>query len=435
METYNVNYRYTTYLAFLLNMRYNNSRKMTITSLKRYPEYLLLELNLLSDDKFNITMINDCNDFDNCINDSSIFTIEEKYIKLNDNIHIDYLLKELYSQNYPFTDLAINTIKSSNLIKKTLKLNKIEKCLDSLNNIEKLIEATHTINIFNKDSLINLYKIRDDYYRKLIKFGSTAIMDFEDESLFMLNDPYIDSFPIDSTNNYDMLFEDGEREIYNILLNPYLVAYFTSEELSRNRINEDLSNISLKHCCFGDYTNNKEFIDEVEYDAKENGSYAFRSKIELLFMLTLIKELDNYIKTEDDQIFYLLNWTQNRLIYLLDNQSLNLTNYKCFSNLYNKLWDEYNKTGFNDDIFEIESFEIIKDYGKLAKTLIYDLFEGIYDKELIIKKLAFIKTYYNITNDKEIISIFSKYSDNDNFWNYLSQVKNNNIKLEKKLNR
>ena len=45
-KKYNINYSYTTYLAFLLNLRYNKTRKISIRKLKLFPKYLI---NLLID--------------------------------------------------------------------------------------------------------------------------------------------------------------------------------------------------------------------------------------------------------------------------------------------------------------------------------------------------------------------------------------------------
>ena len=283
-------------------------------------------------------------------------------------------------------------------------------------------------------------KRRNLFYYKLLCLSSTTIMDFEDEINQMLEDPYETNYPIDINNNYDTLFEDEVYITDEVLANPYLIAYFTEQPLSFFRISEDISNISLKYCCLSEYETELEFKENVIHDVMQNASkngkfiYTFRSKIETLFILSLIKKIDEFKnKTKEIDVVDPLETSKYRLMYLLDDLSLNLLENNNLDNIYNQLLKEYNENGFEDNEFESESYEIINQFGMLAKVFVYDLFEGLYDETLNIKKLAFIKTYYEMTQDKDIISIFNKYCDSKLFWDYNNYIRSNNIILKKNI--
>ena len=447
IKNYNIDYGYTTFLALFLNLRYNEGKEISIKTLKKYPEALidLLNQNLQS---IYITMINEEDNFENFLDlNKEIIKVNNDKLSLNKNISLNDLLKILNTYNYPFTDLAIDIIKNTNSIKETLGLTGIESIILKVKTVENVLEQYYNLNALgakfdneDKRKIKILMEQRNSFYGNLLGSSSTTLIDFEDEANQLLENPYTNNYPIDFENDYDTLFENEIYTTDDVLANPYIIACFTDYPLSMFRISEDISNLSFKYCCLGNYSNEKEYkkniISDIISNALVNGKYIYtvRSKIEQLFMLSLIKNIDDInIKNDDEDTYNLLKLSKYRLLYLLDDTYLDLIDNNNLNTYYNLLLDEYNKTGFlNNDLFEEESTQLLEQFGLLAKIFIYDIFEGLYDEALNKKKLAFIKTYYSLTNDKEILSILNKYCDENNFWEYSSYIRKNNLKLIKK---
>lgn len=452
---YNINYGYTTFLAFLLNLRYNGTRKISIESLKAYPRILLNEIKaeLSDEDAFtelknlSITMINDANGFEQNIElNKEIFSIDGEYLVLNDKVSTKDLLKIIDLYDYPFTDFVINLMKCSANIKNILELNGIKDMIETLNDVETLIEEYYLptengnkLTFNDKIKLQILMKKRNEFYHALLNASSDTLTDFDDESKCLLEDPYESFYPIDSENNYDCLFEDDVYLTDDVLANPYVIAYFTNHPLSHFRIAEDISNLCLKYYVLGEYDTEEEYHEMIAYSMLANSYYkgkfiyTIRSKAELLFFLTLIKNIEGMKSTASDDIAMSLETSKNRLIYMLDDLYLNLIDSDNLDKVFNDITSKYNNNELykNEDLFEDESFEIISQFGMLSKVFIYDIFEGVYDDELNKKKLAFIKTYYDLTGDKEILSILNQYCDSPDYWNFTKYIRGNVLKLER----
>lgn len=424
---YNINYDYTTYLAFLLTLRHNNSRKISINKLKKFPKYLI---NLLLD-YVDIRMITKIDDFEKfIINNLQTFTIKGGHVYLNKNINASDLDLIILKYNYPFTDLAIEKIKNSEFIRQLLNLNGIKNKLENYSYIEDEIEELYMQEDINSNKLKELFNKRNEFYKKLIKLGEQKVIDYEDEIKYYLSDPFDENnFPISSKNNIIKQTEEDENFEF-LLTNSYLIAYLTNEPLSLFRIFEDISNISTMFCFVDDDSN--EILKEI---SNKYITYTLRTKSELLFIIGLIKELKSInLETLDDETKYSIQTTIKRLLYMVDNDFYNLEKEEMFDYRYVFLL-EYYKNGYFGDEFEIVCSEIINYYGVIAKAFIYEIFEGnssyMYD-ENTIKKIAYIKNYYNITKDKQILSLMNKYSDKENFWNYSTYIRNKNLKLERK---
>ena len=163
---YNGNYDYTTYLAFLLTLRYNNSRKISINKLKKFPRYLI---NLLLKD-IDIRMLTNIDDFETFIfNNPQTFTIKGGYVYLNKNINVDDLEHIILKYNYSFTDLAIEKIKNTEIIKDLLNLNGIKKKLEKYSENEDEIEELYMQETIDPNQLRVLFNKRYEFYQKLIR--------------------------------------------------------------------------------------------------------------------------------------------------------------------------------------------------------------------------------------------------------------------------
>ena len=194
-KVYSIDYEWTTLLAFLLYLRYNGKRKIYIKRLKEYPKYLIDLMYIFSNYKIKLTFLNDAdnfNNFDDYIKKNShLFRITNNYVYLNDNVSIGDLYTYLDMRNYPFTDLAINTIKNIDLLKKILNLNGIKKSINKINSLEKEIEeATINYDENDLDKVFNLNTLlynRNDYYERFIHNSvSTVFYNFTDSPDFKL---------------------------------------------------------------------------------------------------------------------------------------------------------------------------------------------------------------------------------------------------------
>ena len=420
---YNINYDYTTYLAFLLTLRFNNSRKISINKLKKFPKYLI---NLLLED-IDIRMITNIDDFETfIINNPQTFTIKNGYVYLNKNINANDLDLILLKYNYPFTDLAIEKIKNSEFIKELLNLNGIKNKLEKYSYIEDEIEELYMQKTIDLNKLRVLFDKRCKFYKKIILLGEQKVIDYEDEINNYLSDPFDENdFPISSENN---IINENDDNMQFLLGDSYLIAYFTNEPLSLFRIYEDITNISLKYCFTDEKIKPNEPLSKFI-------SYTLRTKSQMLFIYGLIKELKNInLEKLDEDTKFSIEMTIKRLLYLIDNDIYCLSDKNILNSRYNLFLNFYQNNYYEDD-FEIVSSDIIDYYGVIAKAFIYEIFEGnssyMYD-ENTIKKIAYIKNYYNITKDKQILSLMNKYSDKENFWDYSTYIRNKNLKLERK---
>ena len=215
---YNINYDYTTYLAFLLTLRYNNSRKISINKLKKFPRYLI---NLLLKD-IDIRMLTNIDDFETFIfNNPQTFTIKGGYVYLNKNINVDDLEHIILKYNYSFTDLAIEKIKNTEIIKDLLNLNGIKKKLEKYSENEDEIEELYMQETIDPNQLRVLFNKRYEFYQKLIRLGEQTVIDYEDEINYYLSDPYIEiNFPISKSNN--IIGQNDQDNMSFLLTNSYL---------------------------------------------------------------------------------------------------------------------------------------------------------------------------------------------------------------------
>lgn len=420
---YNINYDYTTYLAFLLTLRHNNSRKISINKLKKFPKYLI---NLLLD-YVDIRMITKIDDFEKfIINNLQTFTIKGGHVYLNKNINASDLDLIILKYNYPFTDLAIEKIKNSEFIRQLLNLNGIKNKLENYSYIEDKIEELYMQKTIDLNKLRVLFDKRCKFYKKIILLGEQKVIDYEDEINYYLSDPFNENdFPISSENN---IINENDDNMQFLLGDSYLIAYFTNEPLSLFRIYEDITNISLKYCFTDEKIKPNEPLSKFI-------SYTLRTKSRMLFIYGLIIELKNInLEKLDEDAKFSIEMTIKRLLYLIDNDIYCLSDKNILNGRYNLFLNFYKNNYYEDD-FEIACSDIIDYYGVIAKAFIYEIFEGnssyMYD-ENTIKKIAYIKNYYNITKDKQILSLMNKYSDKENFWNYSTYIRNKNLKLERK---
>ena len=124
--------------------------------------------------------------------------------------------------------------------------------------------------------------------------------------------------------------------------------------------------------------------------------------IENIFFTTYLYELNNYLKTNKTQT---LELTKNRLLYALDDGDLNLYQEENIG----KVFEENKMVQVEESDFDFLMIEAIFFCDEVFQSPVNDN---------TIKKLLFIKTYYTLTKDKELIDIFKKYKDRPEYYFY-----------------
>lgn len=438
---YNINYYYTSFLALLMNKKYNKSNVIDINILKDYPKLLIQISNETESKSHILTMLVEHDNFEKFLEDNKdIIRVEEDKVILNERVSTNDLHNILNKFNFPFTDSLIYIIAEDPSLRKVLNLHGINDILCDLEKVEALIEDYYTSyaynieNIDDKKRLDKLLQVRNSFYSTLLRTSRENLEDFYNESLiFSRNDSFETTLPIDSGLNNEKFNDEEIEEINYLLTDVYMYAIFDDlNNPTRSRIYEDINNLCLRYSYFNDAENESEYRENVNRTlidvTRKNNQFVYtsRGKTELLLYLKFIRCID--------EILYKYGFNENlvlmkfRLIYLLDDVSLNLLKRGNIDELIDKLTHEYEDTKYMDIPDEEDPIDF-NYYQVLIKALVLDLFEGLYDEELNYKKLALIKAYYSLTKDKEILELLNRYSDNPLFWNYSSYIKGKSLNL------
>ncbi len=162
---------------------------------------------------------------------------------------------------------------------------------------------------------------------------------------------------------------------------------------------------------------NSNEVDEDDDDepiiTKNSRTYSsyLNPTIEEIFFTAYLYELDNYLKTNSTPDLVL---TKNRLLYALDDGRLELFRDGGIEREHEA-----------DQKIQLEE----SDFDFLMIEAIFfcdEVFKNPVDNNTI-KKLLFIKTYYNLTKDHELISIFNKYKDQKEYLFYSNIVFGNTL--------
>lgn len=447
-KNFNLKYGYTTFLAFLMNLRFNNSRKMKLSVIEEYPKVLVEELNKrFKDSEYHFTFINDLESLDKFLDDCyDIFEVRGDTIYLRDDTtSIDELDRILALLNEPYSDICKDLITYNDRLKECMELKLKKSVYKSKLFFEGLMYSYYikfAMGSGKKDfkTLIRNYlEYRNNFYKNLVLSDRTSLIDFDSENNIFENEELYPNYPLDKKINYYKIFKDADNTVNNILMDPYMLTIFDeNSKPAKYRIYKDCTTL------LGKYHEEEEFKNEIEYKQRVFPMIAYEKLMcnklnftprvweEKLFYLDFINNLDKlqekYGKNED------LELTKYKLIYLLDDVNCNLMDDNNREKEYNRVYDRY----FNNDESKTRTEDIINYsldfywYQVLALAFVIDLFENdLYDEGLIYKKLAFIKTYYSLTNDEEIIKLFNDRKDDPRYFEYASFIKGNNKKLVK----
>lgn len=431
LKEVNISSGYTTFLAFLMNFRFNNSRTLSISALKKYRPVFLdkFEENFNRDLTQNKQIIiSKLDDFGEFLNEyKQYFSINGDEIALNDDATIRDIEKILENFKTPDHNKAIFTIAYDNEIKDILKLDGIKKNILKFSEFEVRIEKYYNgIQNLNSDyySRLNLLlQERNSFYYNLLIKGEDFLYDCQAEldTIESPNHPYDSFYPIDEKHRIeeDVILDLDDHPVEEVLCDIYFYAIFTNTSLALMRIDEDINNLNWHHSFVLPAQNpDSSYQERLATDIRENaylkGNFVYtnRRPEEELFFLTYVKEINKLQKLYGAN--QELNNSKTRILYLLDDFSANLLQEDSFEKHYQKV---------NKNLDEEDDFEW---YKVLIMALIPEIFDKKYDNNLTLKKLALISAYYSLTDDKEIIEKLDKYNDSPMYNEYSSFIKGKN---------
>ena len=285
---------------------------------------------------------------------------------------------------------------------------------------------------YNKE-LKKLFKERD----KILEFIDKSDDDYidmitslNDEAYEELEDDYI-LYPI-NLNRYDCSDHfDAAMDIRMLISMPSQTALFTHFPMFRTKVKYDLNwildynfeeevndtsdyEMDLTKEYYDSTIDSSEYLEDIdEYENEDNLDYNMTkmedsfsdglgvsvnlSRKEIIFSLYYIKILES-MKNRYNSVSSEFERLLTRLKYLNDNSDL-----KLYENNYDI-----------DEIISSYSNYDDKDYLMFADEALYfieEIFNTYYDS-FFLQKVLFIKTYYSITNDSEIVNYINEFNDN-----------------------
>ncbi len=339
-------------------------------------------------------------------------------IYLKGNINYEMLVDELgeiaEEEDFDSLSIEIRLLRKQERMRKYLNLYKIHELylgfIKKETKIEKAyLELLTTKNPdLTKEKIRTLLKTRDFIYRKICKLGIHVIEALQDEEP-QGDIEYEKEFPIDFDlwDKYEEYltkchFDKDEVTLLDNLLLIYQKAVFGFKNLSEEKFLEDLRLLNIELYNFDP--------DEDFLEANSNKAIVRVLDNDLIFYLTYIKKLEELLSLYGQNAD--LELTKIRLIYTLDDYELGL--YE--SENREKVLEE-KKRSKKIEGGNVKSF---KDYfSQESLFLIQDIFEG---KErnfsTILKKVAFVATYYELTKDEEIKKELFHYTSSEHYFEF-----------------
>lgn len=346
--------------------------------------------------------------------------LKDDILYLHDKVDIDEIdkiiedLKVDYYLDYDlktFMYLGINKP-----IKFVCNLCKFEKELEKLYNANstnnnsidlKLLNILIESKLAERTQILESLKIMSEENEEYINCIYDIINDILDK-----NDPYI-IFPINKTLYENSSYYDEDWDIKEKFYDPVQVAIFSDALLYSYKIQFMLEKIYDEVEKQKEENEDQWFDETIDIDYEENTVYDYitgtlinelnidniesfgkcedLSVKETMFAIKYLVEIRNF--QEKYGFNSSLNKVINRIEYIIDSDDLCL--------------DDENK-----DLYMTEQLENIDAdyywYRDEAYYFVYELFNIYYD-EYFLKKLLFVKTYYDLTLDQELLLEISKY--------------------------
>ena len=414
-------FTYTTLFLLRINLLFNNKRRISLIEALEGRRMLEWSLNddgvcfeVIDEQEEFMRFLDECKDIVHYKNDEIIlndgitgYNIEEKIAFIKPAKYLDY----------------------SPMIFKYLGINKpidfINKYCDLERNIEELYMTNK--NAINNEVLDSLYNEKE----KILKTIRNSDEEYIDMITSIYSDIYndveedYDIFPINRARYLSSRHYDESSKINDLLYEPYQCALFTAHPLFRTKVKHDFNKIiddaaeeelnDTKDNAekydpneeYYDATVDSSAIDDNEEDTNYNvtnvadgfpdgfGLCINLSREQELFMLEYIRVIENmkdiYINISSD-----LELIIERLKYMVDNNNIGLY-----------------KGNDIDDVIEDYKNKVDSNYIRIADEVMYfisEIFNTYYDR-FCVRKILFVKTYYELTNDIEVINYINEFKD------------------------
>lgn len=406
-------FSYTTFFALKIRLMFESKNYIPVT--KCFGVRRVLEEEARSG---NITFkkIDEVDDLNKFLKEyQGIVYIKNDNLYLNSKVKIDDINKIIdnLKVDYPL-DYDLKTFKYLNITEPI-------KIIYGLYAFEKNLEELYSAPIDNKSIGLKLMQIEQIF--QLVKGKNEeyidGLYDIQKNILDQGNDPYI-LFPINRTLYENSAYYDEQWNIEEKFYDPVQVAVFSDIDLYPYKIQFRLEKIydsieqekdDNEEILFDDTIDSEyleDYQDEVDTILKEvniNNNLESFGKCENLSTKETVFAIQYLIEISRFQEKYGFNDSlekiSNRIKYIIDNEDLCLTD------------DETELEFLLNEYLENDDFDYYW-YIDESYYFVYELF-NIYPDEYFLKKLLFVKSYYDLTHDQELLEEISIYENHPNY--------------------
>lgn len=455
-----VPFDYITMLAFETLLKYENKRSIKLDILQKYHETLLEEVvkdyhnpNSIyfadadqweGEIEFELSLEDNIDHFLNkykqffyakedtiyLYRDITFEEIKQEEIALEEEQNIGCRFLSVSDHKALFELLNINRIK--NLIKRHVKVEeKIEKMYHQLStdDSDKVKQKLKKL-LFMRAIFLHNISQNPQYVIDAFRLEVMRVQD-EDTCEYQKLPVNLDLWKNSSYVESDDLGSDIFDRFYDI----FQYAIFGKASIAANKTNELLQNLyffednpNMESSTEQDELSELDEFPELDEFSEIDDSFDLErcyylvdnQESDLVFYLLYLRKLDEYMmkygSTKD------LIETRQRLIYALDLSKLCLFEPDNLTTEYEKAREldlDPDEFGFVEEEIEFMADEVF-----------------VSEKdENTLKKLLFVSTYYDLTKDEEIVSIFNRHFDYPGFNNYSAIVFGDGKDFSKKLGR
>ena len=422
-------FSYTTLFLLRINLLFANKRELPLV--KAIEGRRVLE-TITREDYICFKPINEQKEFMDFLEEcSDILYYKNGFIILNDDVTVHNLDEKINNI------IVSRHIDYDTRIFKYLKITQPIELIYKYYNFEKKIENLYMNNSYNKynKKIEELFKNRKKILEQINSLGEdyiAMITTLQDQIYEGLEEDYV-VYPIDITKYEQSDHFDENTDIVKLLDIPSQNAIFTYSLLYRAKVKYDLDSVldyndeaSINDTSDYEFDPNEEYYEDniddledddiLEFDSYEEydsnltptrmeeafpnglGGVCNFSRKETIFSLKYITILETMKERYNDSSKE-INRLITRLKYLNDN--INIKLYEKNIDEIEYILNEHRKLDDGDYMM----------FADEAMYFINEIFTSNYDR-FFIQKVLFIKTYYSLTNDMEIINYINEFKSN-----------------------
>lgn len=414
MQEVEESFAYTTFFALKIRLMFENQNYIPITKCFGVRRVLEEETRLGNITFKQIDEVDALNQF--LKEYQGIVYIKNDYLYLNNKVKIDDINEIISSLKVDYyLDYNLKTFKY-------LGITEPIKIIYGLYAFEKNLEKLYIAPIDNKSIELKLMQIEQVFqsFKSRNEEYIDGLYDIQKNILDQGNDPYI-IFPISRTLYENSAYYDEKWNIEEKFYDPVQVAIFSDIALYPYKTQFRMEKL------YDSIEKQKDDNEEVLFDDTIDSEYGdddYQDVVDTILKEPNINDdLESFGKCEDlstkETVFalqYLLEISRfqekygfndslekisNRIKYIIDNEDLCLTDDKTELEF---LLNQYLENDDFDYYWYIDE----------SYYFVYELF-NIYPDEYFLKKLLFVKSYYALTNDQELLEEISMYNNHPNY--------------------